>query len=148
MKVILQSQDKFNEIGILDLETGNFETVQKEGKKERTMGYYSSYEDVIVSFFRLKENLFLGVNKQIIQFQENDSISISSLSNNQFRFSVHRDNQEIFSYQYQRHQITPTISAFQIVNSMSEEEDFDIFLLINNVMNDKKRMERVFRQTT
>jgi hypothetical protein len=146
MIVILQSQEKFNEIALLDFATGNFEITQKTEKEVKITGYYSHPDGTFIWFFRLDEDLYFGVDKQIIKFQEGDSVSIESLSNNRYRFSVHRDHEDIFEHEYQGYQSSPPILAFQIVNPMSSEEDFDIFLFINNVMNNEERRQRVFRK--
>ena len=145
MKVILESQDKFSEIAILDVASGTFEITQKPEKKIETNGYYSNYDGSLVTFFRLNQNLYFGVDKQIIQFKENDRVSISPLSNGHSQFSIWRDKENIFNYEYESHHITPPISAFQIVNPIIGEEEFNIFLFVYNAINDKERKERVFR---
>jgi len=147
MEIILQSQDNFNEIAFLDLASGTVSIAQKTERKLKTNGYYNVHEGHVVGFFRLDENLYFVFDKQIIQFQENDNVFIESLPNSRCLFSIQRGQENIFTWEYECRQIMPPISAFQIVNPMISEEDFDIFTFIYNVVNNKDRKERIFRRS-
>lgn len=147
MKLVLQSQDNYNEIAIIDLTSGTIESTQKTEGEVKTQGCYSVYDGKIIGFFRIEDILYFLLDRQKIQFLENDNVNIESLPDNHCLFSIQRGSEIIFSWKYKRRQITPSISAFQMVNPMISEEDFDIFVLIHNVINNRDRKERVFRHS-
>lgn len=150
MEIILQSQDKFNEIAVLDLESGSISVHSKTDYPDLAskpkQGYFSVQNDTVVSFFRLGERLYLRLNQQIVEFQDNDAIVLQPQPLNHQLFSIQRDQRTVFSWVYKRPLISPPVSAFQMIEPMISEEDFDIFVFIHNVINDKQRMKRVFMQ--
>jgi hypothetical protein len=147
MKIVLQSQDNFNEIAFLDVVTGIVSISQKSEKAIKTNGYYSIRDGSTICFFRVDENLYFALDRQIIEFQEGDKVFIESLPSNQCLFSIQRNQETIFKWKYKSYQLEPTISIFQVVNPMTSEEDFDIFALVHNVINNANRKERAFRRT-
>ena len=148
MEILLQSHDAYNEIAFLNLDTGAFSTHSKdEFEKQRfqSQGHFSVQDDnAVVCFFRVGGSLYFRLDQTTIQFQNNDRIMLEPLPDDRYLFSIERNNEIVFSWEYQRAEIYPPISAFQIINPLASEEDFDIFIFIQNVINNVERKKRVF----
>lgn len=86
------------------------------------------------------------MNQRAVEIQENDTIVLQPKPDGYWVFSIQRDQRTVFSWEYRRAEISPPVSAFHMINSAVSEEDFDIFLFIHNVINDRQRRNRVFRQ--
>ena len=149
MEIILQSQDEFNEVGVLDPHSGKFSIVSKiENPKLSdlsTSGYFCHMDDKLICFFRLDSNLVVKVDDQLITLDNRDKVMLESRRGDQYHFKVQKGMDIVISLIYKRTPISPPISAYEFFNPMITEESFDIFLFIYNAFNDSGRRDRVFR---
>lgn len=150
MRIVLQSQDNYNEIAVLDLDTGNITVFSKRDQLDLssspTNGYFSIMGGRMVCFFRSDEQLMVKIDDQTIGLRDEDTVLLEPVQGNWNRFRILRDKETLFSWVYERPEIYPSINFSQFFNPLIADEDFDICLFIYNVMNDPGRKERVFRR--
>jgi hypothetical protein len=145
MKVILQSVDEFQKMGIFDLSSGDLEVFLKQTMlSEETNGVFSDTAHGVVCFFRTEQRLAIAFEKKLFILEDDDQILIEHTDQEHSQFKVLRKTDTILSLTYKPPHINPSLNAYQFFGPV-EEEDFDIFLLIRNVYNDLERRHRVFR---
>lgn len=107
-------------------------------------GHYSKINGKIIVFYRIKEKLFLRVDK--VLFELDDAIEVRWKRLNDFNcFSLLRNGRQLLELIYKRPKINPSLEI-DTVSSFVEEEDFDFCLFIYNVMNNSERKKRIYRE--
>jgi hypothetical protein len=148
VKRVLRSLEKYNEMALLDSESGEISFYAKADQIEIAFklpnGVFSSFDGKIISLYRIGDKLIFLTEATVIEFQDQDKVSIESVDNEHNRFKILRGEKVLFSWIYRRPKIEPSISASQMINPWIEEEDFDICLLIYNVVMNKNRAQRIF----
>jgi hypothetical protein len=150
MEVILQSKDKYNEIATYNLDTETFTIHSKadvEMQNLSTQGVFSIHENKVACFFRVENNLFFRIDQNTIEFKKNDRVLLEPSTDDIFEFSIERNKEKIFTWKYKRPEIDPPLSAFQFFSPLISEENFDIFQLIHNVINNDERKKRFYRSS-
>ena len=133
MKILLQSQDHFKEIGIIDPINGDFSVSSKIEYPDidniPKNGFFSQKHGVTVGFFSNGENLVLWIDGHVIVLSDSVTISLETVTDRDkfYKFSVTRDQNEVFSFEYPIEVIDPPLEAYQFFNTSITEDHFDIF---------------------
>lgn len=147
--MILQSQDKFDELAVLNPSTGETKFVSKskhpELASQSTSGWYSIVDNVMCCLYRSERRLFLGVGKQTFELPDDvSSRLIREQGGNTFQLTS--NGTLLFSFEYRSPKLD--IPLENDPTPFVEDEDFDFLLFVHNVLKDKSRRERIYNQAT
>lgn len=149
MKIFLQSQDDYTEIGIIDPINGAFSVSSKieypNIEKIPKNGFFSQKHGTTVGFFSNGDNLVLWIDGNEIVLSDSLTVSLETVTDrDKFnKFSITRDQNEVFTLEYLIEVIDPPIEAYQFFNPSITEDHFDIFKFVFNVFNDVHRKNRL-----
>lgn len=149
MKIFLQSQDDYIEIGIIDPINGAFSVSSKieypNIEKIPKNGFFSQKYGTTVGFFSNGDNLVLWIDGNEIVLSDSLTVSLETVTDkDKFnKFSITRDQNEVFTLEYPIEVIDPPIEAYQFFNPSITEDHFDIFKFVFNVFNDVHRKNRL-----
>jgi hypothetical protein len=145
--MVLQSQDKFDEIAVLNPSTGETNFVSKskhpELASQTASGWYSIVDNVMCCLYRREGKLFLGVGKRTFELLDDVSSRLIR-GQGSSNFQLISNGALLFSFEY-----NPPKLDIPLENDPTpfvEEEDFDFLLFVNNILKDKARRERIYNQ--
>lgn len=145
--MILQSQDRFDEIAVLNLSTGETNFVSKskhpELASQPTSGWYSVVDNVMCRLYRKEGVLFLGVGKQTFKLLD-DVGSRLIRGQDSSTFQLISNGDLLFSFKYNLPKLDVPLKNDP--TPFIEEEDFDFLLFVDNVLKDKARRQRIYDQ--
>lgn len=143
MKIILNSLDTVFKIATLDTTSGKVRIflrfLRPDLSSDSASGICSKARGKLICFYRVDERLFLKVDDRTVEFQDDDSVFLKYVTGREYEFAVLRNKQKIFSCGYQKPEIYPPIGLFG-----EEEEDFDIFLRVCNIISDPEGKKHFF----
>lgn len=138
--VWLQSNETFDKIAVLDPLTGEMEEKSRRyiGDKapKKYHGFYSQLESIFLALYGLAGQLFLVVNKEIIEIEPDYVIQVSGPHNKRY-LKIVSSGKIIKEFKYSLEQIPQPITGDP--TPFVEDEDFDIGLFASNISLDPER---------
>ena len=144
--MILQSNDRFDEIAQFDPVTGNYRLLSKKANRELVTGPisggYSLVGQALLALYRKNEDLFVWIDNR--EFLVSDTVSSALIEEGDQKIFRLLDNERpIATFKY-----SPPVS--EIPRGLDptpfvEEEDFDFGLFLHNVLTEPGRRKRVYR---
>jgi hypothetical protein len=144
--ILLQSNDSFDELGKLNLDTGEISFLSKSQNPQASctliQGHYAKVGDSLVCLYRFDDVLYLRIGE--LQFEITDRVLcyLSRELNNR-SFKLISDGKELVNVVYTP--VKPEIPLNRDPTPFIEEEDFDFMLFIHNVINNFDRRHRIYR---
>ena len=149
MILVLRVQEIYKKLVLLDTVSGAVTIISRDDYPEfdsrQTNGIVGKAGTKIVYFYRMEDYLYIKVDELIITITIEVTSSITSIDNKTNNFKLFRGKEILLSIDYERPVINPSLEISQFFNPFIEEEDFDIFLFINNVINNPRRREILYR---
>jgi hypothetical protein len=144
--MILQSNERFDEVAEYDPLTGNYRFLSKSRNREmlpvRIAGSYSCLGDTIVSLYRKDEDLFLRIGNREFEITPDVYSSLTQEGDYQiFRLLNKQDVIAFFSYTPRFTEIPADLDPTPFI----DDEDFDFLLFVHHVLTEEGRRERVYR---
>lgn len=144
--MILQSNDRFDEIAQFDPVTGNYQLLSKKANHELVnapiSGSYSIVGQILLALYRKNGDLYVWIDTKA--FPISDTVSSALIQEGDQRVFRLLDNERLIAtFRY-----LPSVSEVPMEldpTSFVEEEDFDFVLFIHNVLTDPGRRERVYK---
>jgi hypothetical protein len=140
--VLLRSHDRFDEVGWLDIETGDL--VLEDRTDERTAGWYDRLGDETVFFYADERQMWLQTGSTRLPLTgctaEFDRIAVSGVEDRVLR--VLREGAVVFAIGYHAPN-DPVLPHLLYITACAEEENLDLGLFITNVINDAARLARM-----
>jgi hypothetical protein len=146
--LLLQSLDKFGEVGELDMETGQFRCFAKADRPDLETypigGHFAELSEALVCFYRsINGKLYLKLDAEDFELLDDVVVSHRRENATKSRLTVLHRGVLIFDWLYRRPTINPPLGLDP--TPFIDEEDFDIALMISKVMNDRGRRDRIYR---
>ncbi len=144
--IVLQSNDKFDEIAIIDVDNGKISLFSKTQNSEiaslATQGFYSVVEEKMCSFYRKGDDLHLEIDEQ--DFVISDKITSQFIHTaNQHIFKLLDGSTLILSFRYNPPQLVVPLEDDP--TPFVDYEDFNFLYFVHNVLKDTKRRQRIFK---
>lgn len=147
--MLLQSQEKFDEIAELDPNTGkvSFFSKQKNPRKYSNMsqmrGWYSQLNGHLLLLYTHDGKLFLRVDEDLFELNEDTKVSLERGSS-QNVLTILRYDALTYRLEYKPPVIDPPLEE-DFISTGVEEEDFDFCLFVHNVVNNPARRALVLQ---
>ncbi len=146
--ILLQCFETFREFARMDERTGlvlwlgSLDSEEAREQFRKSNGVYVKIDDVFVAFYRVGLRLFFSVDEQVLPLDEGVTCSLKQ-ERQMKTLSFFRSNKLIFSWTY----VDPLPENWfeNDPTPMVEQEDFDLGLLVRNVLSDQGRMKRIFQ---
>ena len=145
--MILQSEDKFDQLAELDPSTGTYRFFSRKQHPELTIGSpaggYSIINGTTLSLYRRDGVLYFRAGDREFELTH-DVISTLTQEDNNRVFQLIRDGNALFILRYPPpvHEVALSIDPTPFV----EEEDFDFLLFVHKVLTETGRRHRVYSQ--
>ena len=148
--IYLQSKKIFNQFAKLNIETGEAQYDNKnnliEGEKISFSGTFSEVDTDTVFFFRHEGQLFLKIKDKTFLIHDHTTSNWEIMKSNAIYavFSISEDGKVIYEKKYRpfasKEVIEDDLTAFV------DEEDYDFFVFINNVLNSRERRKDIYKE--
>lgn len=143
--MILQSQDDFDKVAELDRNTGKYRFLSKKEHPEvaatPSSGGCSIVNGTMVCLYRMQGLLYFRLGEQ--EFKLTDDITSTLVPEGNYRvFQLLRNGNPLVNFKYPSaslevpRELDPT--------PFTEDEDFDFFLFVHNVLAQPGRRQRVY----
>ncbi|HTW57167.1 MAG TPA: hypothetical protein VMD99_03440 [Terriglobales bacterium] len=143
--ILLQSQDSFDKMALLDGPGGNLHWIEKQNApRQRLQGHFSQLGNSTLLFYRNNDgSLHFRIDERDIDLS-NDIVVIWSpgLATN---LSVVESGKPVLTFQYRSIQLEPPLELDP--TPMVEMEDYDFGLFVANVTQDPERRARIYPLT-
>ncbi|HKZ78760.1 MAG TPA: hypothetical protein VJ124_10690 [Pyrinomonadaceae bacterium] len=143
--MILQSQDDFDKVAELDRNTGEYRFLSKKKHPEIAAipmsGGCSVVNGTMVCLYRTEGVLYLRVGAQ--EFKLTDDVTAKIAREDKYRvFELLRNGNLLVNFKY-------ASASFEVPLELDptpfiEDEDFDFFLFVHNVLKQTGRRQRVY----
>ena len=147
MRKILQSQDSFDSLALLDLDSGQITVVSKLERPDlsakRIHGYYSKVNGKLFCLFVDNEQLFVKIDDQLIELTAGTTVCVEPVDEKRNLFEIVQDHGIILSWEYEKPENGQLLGVAQFFNPLISDEDYDICIFIYNVANNPSRRERI-----
>jgi hypothetical protein len=146
--ILLQSQDKFNDLAQLDTATGQIFWLSRcthpEAVAQAVCGHIARIGEHILCLYRLGGVLHFRIDSADWELNEEIEISLQDIQEGKNRLTIARQGVPLVSLDYRRSVIRPPLAVDP--TPFVEEEDFDFCLFVCNVVNDPDRKVRIYGQ--
>lgn len=148
--IYLQSKELFNQFAKLNIETGEAHYENKsnliEGEKILFSGTFSEVDNEAVFFFRHDGQLFLKIKDKTFLIHDYTTSNWEIMKSNTIYaiFSISEGGKVIYKKKYR-----PFTSKKVIKDDLTafvDEEDYDFFVFINNVLNSRERRTDIYKE--
>lgn len=148
--IYLQSKEEFDKIAKLNVETGEatYESKSNLTGDEKLLfsGTFAEVDSETVFFFRYDDKLLLKIKGESFLLHDNTTTNWEIRKDNAIHavFSIMEREKVIYEKKYR-----PFTSDMVIKNDLTafvDEEDYDFFVFINNVLNSKERRRDIYRK--
>lgn len=140
MMMILQNQDKFDEVAEIPSVSGAVQIVSKSRNEHlqslRTCGVYSALDGNFVALFQANGSLWIRVNDSVYKV-ENDVSARWNESPDANTLIVEKSQHPLFRLSYKPRVIDPPLALDR--TPFVEREQFDLGLFIFNALNNPDR---------
>lgn len=142
--ILLQSQDKFDEVAELDPASGKLRWLSKEqARSPHIQGHVSRLGNKVACLYRSDDGtLHFRIDNQV--FPLNPGTFVSHTKGRPNTLSVIRGGTVLYKWVYTSPDIDPPLEFDP--TPMVEEEDFDFGLFVSNVSRDPERREGIYRR--
>ena len=143
--IMLQNYEKFRKFAQLDLDTGLISFLglldSKEAKEQEVSGVYVSSPHTFVAFYRVGPRLFFRMDNQVLALDADIRCDLEQRGQTKtLRFLS--DDELLLSWTY--NDPLPEKWFEDDFTPMVKKEDFDLGLLIRNVLSNSGRIRRIF----
>jgi hypothetical protein len=143
--LLLQSQDKFDELVELNTTTGQVEWYSKHANPlmcvRPIQGHFSQFGEQMVFFYREGGTLHLRVDDADVELDDNTQIALDQHTNFSV-LKVMRFGKVIYEWRYTSPVIYPPLEADP--TPFVEEEQFDFGQFVYNVMHTTHRRNTIY----
>lgn len=144
--MILQSKDEFDQLMELNPITGRRQFLSRKQHPEiasmRLSGGYSIVNGMIVCLYRVDNALYFRLGEEEFKIAD-DATSILVHENGYRLFQLVQNGNLLVNFRYR----SPVYEVSNIdPTPFIDEEDFDFFLFVHNVLNQGDRRHRVYNQ--
>jgi hypothetical protein len=145
--MILESKDEFDQLAELDPITGSYRLLSRrlhpELKTTPPSGGYSIVNDTMLALYRKDGVLYFRAGELEFKLTDDVSSKLTREGNNRV-FQLHQDRNLLVDLRYSLPE--PDIPLTIDPSPFIEEEDFDFFLFVHNVLTQTDRRLRVYSQ--
>ena len=145
--IFLQSRDQFDRIGQLDPSTFHIEKYSKRaltnGQSIPIQGSFAEMQGLLTYLYREEGSLFFGLEDKIFEITTDTKAVIKRLDKERNQLKLSRGNNILLAVDYNRPKIYPPLGLDP--TPFAEEEDYDFYLFVCNVLSDKGRRDRIYR---
>ncbi|HEX6715739.1 MAG TPA: hypothetical protein VF088_01435 [Pyrinomonadaceae bacterium] len=145
--MILQSKDEFDEVMELDRVTGRYRTLSRKQHSEimsiRPSGGYSIVNGILVCLYRVDNGLYFRLGEE--DYKITDTVTSILVRENGYRLFQLMQNENLlvnFRYRSPLYEVPLNMDPTAFI----DEEDFDFFLFVHNVLAQGDRRYRVYNQ--
>jgi len=137
MRVVLQSNDKFNEFGEFDPETGSLTIRPKNDSpvKGGVSGWYGTIGDSVAFLFHLDHRLHFAYRDQRFSLQDDAQARVEG-GQTARRFTLEQGGKTLICIDYE---IPPPVVPPELDFTDTRPEDFDFLLFVRNVLKNPER---------
>jgi len=145
--MILQSKDEIDKLMELDPITGRHQILSRKQHPEiasmRLSGGYSIVNGMIVCLYRLDNALYFRLGEEEVKIAD-DATSILVREDGYRLFQLLQNGNLLINFRYRSpvYEVSPHMDPTPFI----DEEDFDFFLFVHNVLNQGDRRHRVYNQ--
>ena len=143
--MILASNDDFDQLAELDPNSGTYRLLSRKEHPELTSmsGGFSMIEGTMLSLHRRDDVLFFRVGER--EFELTDDVTSTLTQEDTDRvFQLIRNGKSLVSFKYRPP--APEVPLNIDPTPFVEEEDFDFFLFVHEVLSTSGRRHRVYNQ--
>jgi hypothetical protein len=146
--MLLQNLDQFDDLVLLDPDTEQISMLSRSAHPELSAqsvrGHFADLAGHRIYFYRAHdERLHVRVDELHVEFNRETRVTLVRQDIDTNRFQVLRNGSVVIDLLYPRPVLDPPLAHDP--TPFVDEEDFDICLLIHNVMTDAARRERIYR---
>lgn len=145
-RIYLQSQEEFDKVARLDLDTGEFQYLSKSENDEvwdyPKYGSFGRAGQHLVALFRTRDGLHIQVDGQTFPVESSVSVEWSPPQSIDSRatFSLKKHGRELLYIAYRPSGEADPVTPF------SEDDDHDFPQFIAHVLGDSRRREEIYRE--
>jgi hypothetical protein len=146
--ILLQSYETFRDFARVDEGTGlvlwlgSLDSVAAKEQFRNSNGVYIKIDDAFVAFYRVGPGLFFRINKQVLLLDEGVTCDVRQEGQKK-TLTFFKSNEIVLSWTYD--DPLPGRWFENDPTPMVEKEDFDLGLLVRNVVSDPDRMRGIFQ---
>ena len=144
--ILLQSNDKYDEIAELEPDTGVLKTYSRRQEAARAVqpvrGHFAHLDGHVMILYRDMEVLHFRVDDADVALTDASRVELQQ-ENGWHRLIVNEATGPLLQLLYKRPNPDPPLESDP--TSFVEEEDFDFGVFVHNVVNDSARHTRIYR---
>ncbi len=140
-EVIIREYENIQKLGILNVETLTFNWEHKQVVNYNPSGFCQKIGNQCLTIFRHKDKLNFLVKKQLIEI-DNETESHLKRVGNELVFTLSKNGAILFEQSHK--QIKSIMPIQDDPTPFVDAEDFDLRILIHNVLTEKGRRDRIF----
>ncbi len=144
--IILQSQDRYNDMLEFSINTGQIIWHSKQNNPDLAehpiSGHFSVLDDHLIALFRYKGFLHLLVDDDLLKFNHKTSVKLD-LVEDQRILRIFQNHQSVYTLTYRLQK--QSLSLEKDITPFLDAEHFDFGLFVFNVFHDDRRRNRIYR---
>jgi len=139
--LLLKSNERYDDILKLNPDTGAIEVGSRkaEPKSATILGHFARLDGGYACLYRWKEKIFFRIRNDVYDIPDG-AISLLRDEGNSKSLQILLSDSEICRWTYPK----PNIDIIDCLR-YTDEEDSDFGVFVNNVINDKERLRRMYR---
>lgn len=145
--IFLQSQDRFEDIMVMDWRTGEERFVKRSEvlgalESQGVSGSFGRIGGHCLMLYRLGGVLCFGLDDQRVRIDDEMSVSLSRVGDKNV-FLIEKGGEVVVEFEYGVEDLYKRPIPGDTTAHVGEE-DFDFCLFVNNVLNDRQRREFIY----